>query len=128
MLSSSSPSGTLLDEADEYVREYLTWRGFLSTSQVFTVEREEDNLLGLSSSRLVTKLNQDIETLDLPKVLSWWDNSVGPLLLRVDEDVATVGRSLRDSTYRLYLVTCSKQQRNDLILNFFQSTLNLLDC
>jgi len=117
-MSTTSPS--LLEDADAIVREYLTWRGFASTLQRFAVDQRDDSLHGLSSKRLVQKLVSDVDELNLESIFSWWDEGVGPLLSRVDDEVAAVGRGLKDATYRWYLVTCSKLHKTDLILTFFK--------
>jgi hypothetical protein len=113
-------SKALLEDADSILREYLTWRGFNSSLYSFASDLKEDQLFGLSSRRLVNKLQVDIEALKLDALFNWWDDGVGPLLARVEEEIAALGRSLRDSTYRLFLVTCFKLQKNDLIINFFK--------
>jgi hypothetical protein len=117
---SSPQSSSLLDDADGFVREYLLWRGFYTSLQSFNADSKDDSLMGLSSRRLVQKLAGDVDALRLQCIFTWWDEGIGPLLSRVDDEVAAVGRSLRDSTYRWYLIGCFKQQQSDLILNFFK--------
>ena len=120
MSSATNAPSSLLDDADSIVREYLTWRGFHGTLQAFSTDSKEDPLIGLSSRRLVLKLAGEVEALRLDALFAWWDEGVGPLLGRVDEEVAAVGRGLRDSTYRWFLVCCFKQQKTDVILSFFK--------
>jgi hypothetical protein len=110
----------VLNEADAFVREYLVWRGFYTSLQAFQNDAKDDALVGLSPRRLINKLTADLEALRLESVFSWWDEGVWPLLSRVDEEVAALGRTLRDSTYRWYIVSCYKQQRTEIILAFFK--------
>lgn len=119
-MSSSQPSIALLEDADSIVREYLTWRGFGSSLVAFGKDCKEDSLLGLSPERLVQKLVSDVEGLDLDSLFAWWDEGVGPLLSRVDEEIAVLGRGLRDASFRWYLVTCFQKQRTELVLDFFK--------
>jgi hypothetical protein len=122
--SSSTIVPSLLEDADSILREYLTWRGFSSTLQAFTNDLKDDFYSGLSSKRLCQKLTGDIEALKLDSIFVWWEEGIGPLLARVEEEVAATGRSLRDSTYRWYLVTCFKQQKIELITAFFKGKFN----
>lgn len=109
----------LLDDVDGIVREYLTWRGFGNTLQALSVDIKEDTYSGLSSKRLVEKLFMEIDQLQVDHVFLWWDEAVAPLLLRVEEEVAQIGRSFRDATFRLLIVTLHKHNQQDLILHFF---------
>jgi hypothetical protein len=121
--SSTSTNKSILEDADAILREYLTWRGFGSSLHAFVSDLKDDQLLGLSSKRLVNKLQLEVDALRLEAIFTWWDDGIGPLLARVEEEVAALGRSLRDSTYRWFLVTCFKQQKNDLIFAFFKGEL-----
>lgn len=109
----------VLDEVDGIVREYLTWRGFAQTLQALSQDIKQDFYSGLSSKRLVDRLFAELDLMQVENVFSWWDEGVAPLLMRVEDDVAQIGRSLRDSTFRLLLVTCFRNNQVDVILAFF---------
>jgi len=118
-------SSSLIAEADAIVCEYLVFRGFSSALSAFQHDAKLDTYGNLSARRLSQRLVAEVEGLSLEGVLAWWHDGIGQILARLDEESATLGRALRDSTLRWFCVEAVKKQRVDLVLNFFKSEWTL---
>ncbi|KAJ0410010.1 hypothetical protein ATCC90586_000869 [Pythium insidiosum] len=56
-------AAALLPHVDELIMEYLLFRGFTKSFQVFNIERKRDRTKGFDVEQLITQLLTHVQTL-----------------------------------------------------------------
>ncbi|KAG8188425.1 hypothetical protein JTE90_007994 [Oedothorax gibbosus] len=106
--------------ADELVRDYLLFRGFLSALKVFDSEVKADKDRCFRPDRIVEYFSSCIINLDLAALRESWAHLEQRFFARLEHSFTGTAKKLETALLRMYLVTCVSQSRQDKLLQFFE--------
>lgn len=106
--------------ADELVRDYLVFRGFLTTLKAFDAEIKADKDRGFRPDKIVEHLSTCINNLDLKALREAWSHLDQRIFCRLEYSFLGTARKLETALLRMYLITCVSSNRPDRLLEFFE--------
>lgn len=106
--------------ADDIVKEYLLFRGFVGSVRALDVEMKQDKDRGLSVENLVNQIFTFISNFELDEFLVFWDQLNRRFISKADQDFSNSARKLEVSLKRLYLINCVRM-RPDKVSSFFEN-------
>ncbi|KAG7401303.1 WD repeat-containing protein 91 [Phytophthora boehmeriae] len=111
---------SLLPHVDELVMEYLLFRGFTKSFQVFTAERKRDRAKGFDVEQIISQLLAAIQTFQIEAVLDTWQFLTARFFNHLDASYASTLQQLETSLLRLYVVNAIKSGHREKAAEFFQ--------
>ncbi|UIZ27812.1 hypothetical protein KXD40_004674 [Peronospora effusa] len=111
---------SLLPHVDELVMEYLLFRGFTKSFQVFSAERKRDRARGFDVEQIVSQLLFAIQTYQIESVLETWKFLSARFFNHLDASYASTLQQLETSLLRLYVVNAVKSGHREKVVEFFQ--------
>eukprot|EP00667_Euglena_gracilis_P017405 EG_transcript_18329 len=115
-----NPSSLDFQKADELVREYLVFRGFLSTLKAFGAERKNDKVKGIQPDRIVEQLQTHIVNFEPASLLELWRYLEARFFSRLDARFAKATKKLEQSLKRYYVVHCVQAANYGKCKEFFE--------
>mmetsp|Transcript_133178 Transcript_133178/g.230933 ORF Transcript_133178/g.230933 Transcript_133178/m.230933 type:complete len:631 (-) Transcript_133178:499-2391(-) len=115
-----NPSTADFQKADELVREYLIFRGFLKTLNVFGIERKNDKVKGVQPDRIVEQFQSYITNFDPLNLIDLWKYMEAQFFSRLDARFVKTARKLEQSLKRLYVVNCVQTGNFGKCKEFFE--------
>lgn len=106
--------------ADELVKEYLLFRGFVKTANQFDVERKTNKLKGFQAAKIVEQLFHHINSYNIGALLDLWDYLSRNFFARLDKDFSFTVKKLDLSLKRYYVVHCVSTSHADKMEEFFE--------
>ncbi|CAI5709577.1 unnamed protein product [Peronospora destructor] len=110
----------LLPHVDELVMEYLLFRGFTKSFQVFSAERKRDHARGFDVEQIISQLLIAIQTYQIESVLETWKFLTARFFNHLDASYASTLQQLQTSLLRLYVVNAVKSGHREKVVEFFQ--------
>lgn len=107
--------------AEEIIREYLLFRGFVATTRSLEAELKSDRDKGLSVENLVQQIFNFIAGFDLDGLLFFWDQLSRRFFSRTEASFSASAKKLETSLKRYYLVHCIESMRQDKVTQFFET-------
>jgi WD40 repeat protein len=104
---------------DDMVREYLLFRGFTKTFQLFEQERRQDRLRSFDAAQIVEALLAHARDGQLEALQSLWRFLTSRLFSKAHPSLASVAARLERSLFRLYLVYAVLGGRRERVPEFF---------
>lgn len=135
---------------DEVVKEYLLYRGFTNTLKAFEVEKKEDKdkgykvmrqllqtkyrkwclltglVIPLQVNRIVDYILSCITRSDFVSLQTFWVYLNKRFFSRLSQDSALTVYRLETSILRLFLVQATRQNRQDVVKEFFEKMADAL--
>eukprot|EP00668_Euglena_longa_P046507 GGOE01062192.1.p1 GENE.GGOE01062192.1~~GGOE01062192.1.p1 ORF type:complete len:666 (-),score=186.98 GGOE01062192.1:331-2328(-) len=115
-----NPSSLDFQKADELVREYLLFRGFLNTLKAFGSERKNDKVKGIQPDRIVEQLQAHIANFEPASLLDLWRYLEARFFSRLDARFAKTTKKLEQSLKRYYIVHCIQTANIAKCKEFFE--------
>lgn len=106
--------------ADELVKEYLLFRGFVKTANQFDSERKTNRLKGFQAGKIVEQLFHYINTYNISALLDLWDYLSRNFFARLDKDFSFTVKKLDISLKRYYVVHCVSSSHMEKMEEFFE--------
>ncbi|XP_067133024.1 WD repeat-containing protein 91 isoform X2 [Centruroides vittatus] len=106
--------------ADELVRDYLLYRGFLGALKAFDAELKTDKDRGFRADRIVEHLTSCISSLDLSALREAWSHLDLRIFSRLEHSFLSSAKKLETALLRMYVVTCITSGRQDKLREFFE--------
>ncbi|XP_076363628.1 WD repeat-containing protein 91 isoform X1 [Tachypleus tridentatus] len=106
--------------ADELVRDYLLFRGFMGTLKAFDADIKSDKDKGFRPDRIVDHLSSCISNLDLSALREAWTHLDQRIFSRLEHSFLTAAKKLETALLRMYVVACVTSSRQDKLLEFFE--------
>ncbi|TYZ65009.1 hypothetical protein PybrP1_004107 [[Pythium] brassicae (nom. inval.)] len=119
----------LMPHVDELVMEYLLFRGFTKSFQVFAAERKRDRAKGFDAEQIIAQLLELVQTFQVDALLETWKFLNARFFHHLDASYAERAQSvqaLETSLLRLYVVNAVKSGRREKATEFFQSLISSL--
>ncbi|KAI9986009.1 hypothetical protein PInf_024806 [Phytophthora infestans] len=111
---------SLLPHVDELVMEYLLFRGFTKSFQVFSAERKRDRSRGFDVEQIISQLLVAVQTYQIETVLETWKFFTARFFNHLDASYASTLHQLETSLLRLYVVNAVKSGHREKAAEFFQ--------
>ncbi|KAE8875611.1 hypothetical protein PF005_g16501 [Phytophthora fragariae] len=111
---------SLLPHVDELVMEYLLFRGFTKSFQVFSAERKRDRARGFDVDQIISQLLVAVQTYQIESVLETWRFLTARFFNHLDASYASTLQQLETSLLRLYVVNAIKTGHREKAAEFFQ--------
>ncbi|KAG7383805.1 WD repeat-containing protein 91 [Phytophthora pseudosyringae] len=111
---------SLLPHVDELVMEYLLFRGFTKSFQVFSAERKRDRARGFDVDQIISQLLVAVQTYQIETVLETWKFLTARFFNHLDASYASTLQQLETSLLRLYVVNAVKAGHREKAAEFFQ--------
>ncbi|KAG3024103.1 hypothetical protein PC123_g15203 [Phytophthora cactorum] len=111
---------SLLPHVDELVMEYLLFRGFTKSFQVFSAERKRDRARGFDVDQIIAQLLVSVQTYQIETLLETWKFLTARFFNHLDASYASTLQQLETSLLRLYVVNAVKSGHRDKATEFFQ--------
>ncbi|POM63529.1 WD repeat-containing protein 91 [Phytophthora palmivora] len=111
---------SLLPHVDELVMEYLLFRGFTKSFQVFSAERKRDRARGFDVEQIISQLLMAVQTYQIENVLETWKFLTARFFNHLDASYALTLQQLETSLLRLYVVNAVKTGHREKAAEFFQ--------
>ncbi|ETP52368.1 hypothetical protein F442_02606 [Phytophthora nicotianae P10297] len=111
---------SLLPHVDELVMEYLLFRGFTKSFQVFSAERKRDRSRGFDVEQIISQLLVAVQTYQIETVLETWKFLTARFFNHLDASYASTLQQLETSLLRLYVVNAVKSGHREKAAEFFQ--------
>ncbi|KAF4322215.1 hypothetical protein BBO99_00002818 [Phytophthora kernoviae] len=111
---------SLLPHVDELVMEYLLFRGFTKSFQVFSAERKRDRAKGFDVEQIISQLLVAVQTYQIETVLETWKFLTARFFNHLDASYASTLHQLETSLLRLYVVNAVKSGHREKAAEFFQ--------
>ncbi|XP_015911226.1 WD repeat-containing protein 91 [Parasteatoda tepidariorum] len=105
---------------DELVKDYLMFRGFLSTLKAFESEIKSDKDKQFRPDRIVEHLSSCIANSDLATLRDAWGHLDQRFFARLEHSFLGTAKKLEVALLRMYLVTCISTGKQDKLLEFFE--------
>ncbi|TMW65021.1 hypothetical protein Poli38472_009188 [Pythium oligandrum] len=109
----------LLPHVDELVMEYLLFRGFTKSFQVFVSERKRDRAKGFDVEQLISQLLAYVQNYQIESILETWKFLSARFFNHVDSAYAATVQQLEDAWLRLYVVNAIKTGHREKAVEFF---------
>ncbi|RLN63392.1 hypothetical protein BBJ29_001743 [Phytophthora kernoviae] len=100
--------------------EYLLFRGFTKSFQVFSAERKRDRAKGFDVEQIVSQLLVAVQTYQIETVLETWKFLTARFFNHLDASYASTLHQLETSLLRLYVVNAVKSGHREKAAEFFQ--------
>ncbi|CEG35528.1 Uncharacterized conserved protein [Plasmopara halstedii] len=113
-------ASSLLPHVDELVMEYLLFRGFTKSFQVFNAERKRDRTRGFDVDQIISHLLQSIQNYQVETVLETWKFLTARFFNHLDASYALTLQQLETSLLRLYVINAVKNGHREKAVEFFQ--------
>ncbi|TDH69436.1 hypothetical protein CCR75_002253 [Bremia lactucae] len=110
----------LLPHVDELVMEYLLFRGFTKSFQVFSAEHKRDRTRGFDVEQIISQLLVCVQTYQIATVLETWQFLTARFFNHLDASYALTLQQLETSLLRLYVVNAIKCGHRERAAEFFQ--------
>ncbi|KAL4146458.1 hypothetical protein PRNP1_012322 [Phytophthora ramorum] len=111
---------SLLPHVDELVMEYLLFRGFTKSFQVFSAERKRDRTRGFDVEQIISQLLVSVQTYQIETVLETWKFLTARFFNHLDASYASTLQQLETSLLRLYVINAVKTGHREKAAEFFQ--------
>ncbi|KAL3656237.1 hypothetical protein V7S43_018938 [Phytophthora oleae] len=111
---------SLLPHVDELVMEYLLFRGFTKSFQVFSAERKRDRARGFDVEQIISQLLVAVQNYQIETVLETWKFLTARFFNHLDASYASTLQQLEMSLLRLYVVNAVKCGHREKAAEFFQ--------
>lgn len=108
-----------LQFADDLVRDYLRYRGFLSSLKALDFELKADKDKAFRPDCLVEHLGGCIEAMDLVGLRDSWGHLDSHVFRRLEQSFLPTVRKLEMALLRMYIATCVANGRQDKLTDFF---------
>jgi len=105
---------------DELVREYLLFRGFVTTLKSFDTDLKNEKEKGFRVEKIVDHIQQSISSHDIQSLLELWKHFESKLFSRLDTPRLAAVRKLENSLYKLYAVCCVQSKQHEKLREFFE--------
>ncbi|OQR81469.1 hypothetical protein THRCLA_11702 [Thraustotheca clavata] len=110
----------VLANVDELVLEYLLFRGFTKTFQMFVYERKKDRGEGLDIDALVHQIFQYIKLADLEQLTDVWEFLDARFFCHLDSNLTPSVHRLKTSLERCYIVHAMQLNQTHKVIEFFK--------
>ncbi|CAI5708959.1 unnamed protein product [Hyaloperonospora brassicae] len=110
----------LLPHVDELVMEYLLFRGFTKSFQVFSAERKRDRSQGFDAEQIISQLLVAVQNFQLETVLETWQFFHARFFHHLDASYASILQQLETSLLRLYVINAVKSGHREKAMEFFE--------
>ncbi|CAH0516352.1 unnamed protein product [Peronospora belbahrii] len=111
---------SLLPHVDELVMEYLLFRGFAKSFQVFSAERKRDRAKGFDVEQIISQLLLSVQNYQIESVLETWKFLTARFFNHLDASYISTLQQLETSLLRLYVVNAVKCGHREKATEFFQ--------
>lgn len=101
------------------VREFLAYRGFLSTVKSFENECKNDRLKNFRVDKIVDSLQSAINGSELQELKDIWRNLDHFFFTKLEQNFSEAVKKLESGIFKIYLVVASNNSRSDKIAEFF---------
>lgn len=105
---------------DELVRDYLLYRGFVSTLKSFDADQKADKTRAMRADKIVENLASYIDAGDLESLRDTWHHLDNQIFRRLEHTFQTPVRKMELGIYRLYIVNCASTGKHDKVTEFFE--------
>ena len=106
--------------ADDLVKEYLLFRGFVKTANQFDSDRKTNKLKGFQAAKIVEQLFHHINNYNIVALLDLWDYLTRNFFARLDKDFSFTVKKLDISLKRYYIVHCVSTSHMEKMEEFFE--------
>eukprot|EP01036_Dinobryon_divergens_P026042 gene26040-34644_t len=113
-MSESSITGS-----DNMVAEYLLYRGFTQTFQVFESEKNRDKTKRFDVSRIVETIFHDLNNFEIENHVLFWDFLSKRFFFHLDAEHLSLCAVLKIDLLKYYLVNSYKTKNKEKIVEFF---------
>lgn len=100
---------------DELVRDYLLYRGFVSTLKSFEVDQKNDRTRAMRADKIVESLAGHIDAGELETLRDTWHHLDTQMFRRLEHSYQNPVRKMELGLYRFYLVTCVSTGKADKV-------------
>ncbi|XP_034048332.1 WD repeat-containing protein 91 isoform X2 [Thalassophryne amazonica] len=97
--------GSAVERMDEYVREYLMYRGFTNALKHLDTDIKADKEKGFRVDKIIEQLQHLVFTFDLSGLKEYWLYLDRRLFCRLEEVYRVTVNKLRTSLYRYYIIS-----------------------
>lgn len=105
--------------ADDLVREYLLFRGFIATSKAYEAELKSDRDKGFRVDKIVDQLCSYITSYDLMSLREAWLHLDQRIFSRLELAFMPTVRKLENSLLKMYVINTVQTNRHDKMTEFF---------
>ncbi|XP_065828385.1 WD repeat-containing protein 91-like isoform X2 [Oscarella lobularis] len=105
---------------DDYIREYLLFRGFTSTLKAFEAEVKSDKDKSFKVDRVIQQLFSHVTNHDLLSLRDFWQHLHRRFFSRLNQSLSNAVHTLETCLYRLYLVHNLQNGRVEKVTEFFE--------
>ena len=105
---------------DELVREYLLFRGFVTTLKSLDTDLKNEKEKGFRVEKIVDHIQQSISSHDLQSLLELWKHFESKLFSRLETPRLAAVRKLENSLYKMYAVSCVQSKQHEKLREFFE--------
>ncbi|KAH3787616.1 hypothetical protein DPMN_165742 [Dreissena polymorpha] len=111
---------------DEFVKDYLIFRGLSSTLRVLESELKVEKEKGFRVDKIVDQLMTYLAAYDLQNLKDYWQFLNTRLFSRLEERYRSSVKKLEIGLLKFYLVNAAQNGRQDKIMDFFERMLDIL--
>lgn len=101
------------------VREFLAYRGFLTSLKSFESECKNDRNKSFRVDKIIESLQMSINSSDLQELRDIWRNLDTFFFSKLEQNYAEAVKKLESGLFKVYLVVAQNNGRNEKISEFF---------
>jgi WD40 repeat protein len=120
IIASSSNIPNSISIADDQVREYLTFRGFMESLRIFERECKMDRSKSLQCDKIVEQLFMYLKQYEILKCMDYWHFLENKFFSKLEDEFQETVRKLEQSLKKFYVVNCVQTNRLDRCKEFFE--------
>ncbi|XP_060570852.1 WD repeat-containing protein 91-like [Ruditapes philippinarum] len=117
---------TAVGRVDEFVKDYLIYRGLSTTLKTLEIELRNEKEKGFRVDKIVEQLQNYVSSYDLPNLRDYWNFLNSRLFARLEQRYMSSVRKLEVGLLKYYLVNASQNNKQDKILEFFDRMTEIL--
>lgn len=106
------------------VREFLAYRGFLTSLKSFESECKNDKTKSFRVDKIIDSIQLAINSSDLKEVRDIWKNLDTFFFTKLEQNFAEAVKKLENGVYKIFLVVAHNNSRVDKINEFFTKMAN----
>lgn len=101
------------------VREFLAYRGFLTSLKSFESECKNDKNKSFRVDKIIDSLQMAINASDLQEIRDIWKNLDTFFFTKLEQNFLEAVKKLESGIFKVYLVVAQNNSRSDKIAEFF---------
>ncbi|XP_053407705.1 WD repeat-containing protein 91-like [Mercenaria mercenaria] len=117
---------TAAGRVDEFVKDYLIYRGLSTTLKTLEIELRNEKEKGFRVDKIVEQLQLYVSTYDLANLRDYWNFLNNRLFSRLEQRYMSSVRKLEVGLLKYYLVNAAQNNKQEKILEFFERMTEIL--